>query len=115
MHAAASGGFLDIIEYLERRGADIHIKDNSNKDPLAYAKQNRRTVVIKYLQDKVDVHVLKTILESGIDILHMKGNNGVSPTIHTAAMGGQKETLKYLLDHGADINEPADVSYAVVL
>jgi len=98
LHSAADRGFLDIVKYLVKEGADIEARDIWNKTPLALAVEQGRFDIVKYL------------VKEGADI-NIEDKNGMTPLDlakkNKAKKANHKKVIKYLRSKGA--NETTDV------
>ncbi|KGO77047.1 NACHT nucleoside triphosphatase [Penicillium italicum] len=88
--AASEGGFLDIVQLLIQKGADISASDSFRETPLYVACENGHIEVVRLLLDK------------GADV-HYQGPFGYSP-MHNASSEGFSEIVLLLIDRGAYIN-----------
>lgn len=105
LHFAAKQGHQNIVALLLRRGAQVDVREGSNKyTPLHVATLNRHTSLISLL------------LKAGADI-NAQDENG-NTALHLAAKFGEIEVFKHLFFLGAnpDIannngDKPIDVNY----
>ena len=89
---AAAHGNLDAVDYLMQAGASVKdLADNSGVTPLMYAAANKKMDVVKLLLEK-----------GGVDIDAKHDNGGTA--LLEAATAGAVESLKFLMDHGADFD-----------
>ena len=49
LHAAVVAGELEVVEYLIKEGANTSLRDSKRRTPLARARQNRNTEMVKLL------------------------------------------------------------------
>ena len=95
MHLAAQGKSTFIVEYLLGKYKeikwDLNCIDNDGMYPLSYA--------IKFDQ----VEIVKLLLDSGFSKLSEKNRDNYKP-IHWAAIFNATESLKYLINLGANKN-----------
>ena len=99
VHSAASNGHVDILKYLKSRG---HSFDNSS---VIYASQAGQLGALKYLKSEgLSLHHSATshgaAFGGHLDILKYLKSEGVSfdaETCKTAARGGHRETLIWLM------------------
>ncbi len=47
---ASENGYLEVVKYLVENGADINIKDDTDKTALDVAKKEKETEIIEYLE-----------------------------------------------------------------
>ena len=65
LHAAATAGELRVAEYLIREGAKTSLRDSQGRTPLARARENRDTEMIKLLWSYRSPNGRKTVCGSG--------------------------------------------------
>jgi ankyrin repeat protein len=82
LHFAASGGNDDIVELLIKAGADINAKNKDGETPRDLSGHE------------------------GIAVL-LSNNGGIHGTLHGAAMLGDIDGIKKLMEGGADVNAKA--------
>ncbi|KAK7453253.1 hypothetical protein VKT23_011929 [Stygiomarasmius scandens] len=102
LHAAVEGTHLDIIEFLVENGADHKIRfGDEEKTLLHIAAEN----------DHVDL--IKPLLKKGMNIDVLSSNGETA--LHYAAAEGGLETVKFLVNRGANIRGryPIDMSVHV--
>lgn len=120
--AASQGGFLDIVQLLIQRGADIGASDSFRETPLYIACENGHIEVVRLLLDKgADVHhhnqfgwtpvntasdegfsdIVLLLVERGADI-NVPNESGETP-LYNSSWGGHSEVVRLLLEGGADI------------
>ncbi|KAI3854005.1 hypothetical protein MKX03_016510 [Papaver bracteatum] len=121
VHYAASGGRLNVLKYLiEEIRVDIHIKDGSGETPLSWAAIEGHLAAVVYLLQmganpgipndsnvtplhhvalKGHTDIIPLLLSKGINV--DVTNNFTSP-LQCAATFGRHDTVKFLLDHGAN-------------
>ncbi|MFN8578407.1 MAG: ankyrin repeat domain-containing protein [Candidatus Sericytochromatia bacterium] len=94
----------EVTELLLKYGADINIKNYTNKNN----NLNGNTILIQAVRKRFDIKTINYILEKGADI-NLSNNNGETP-LHTICMRITKSTskqdieiLETLLKYGADI------------
>lgn len=51
LHWACAGGYIEIVEYLLGRGADVNVKNRWDETPLMLAESNRRRWIVRMLRD----------------------------------------------------------------
>lgn len=92
LSAAAQGGFLDIVRFLdEEKNALLETKDSYDVQPLMWAAQNGQALVVNYLASKV----------TNVDTAHAGSR---STALMAAARCGFDEIVNILLDRGANVN-----------
>ena len=91
VHAAACGGFVDVLGCLVTRGADILAEDNDGYSVLHIAAQQGEINTIRYL-----IHAYPKLL-------HRKDNKGLNVVYH-AAKSGHTDVFKILLELGSDVS-----------
>lgn len=117
LNVAVRNGHLDIVKYLDEKGADIH---DRRDDILRQASENGRVEIVKYLLERgADVHtqndvtikiasqnghlnVIKYLVEKG----YIHTDNDVA--LRTASEHGHLNIVKYLVEHGADVHAEND-------
>ncbi|XP_043725377.1 potassium channel AKT1-like [Telopea speciosissima] len=121
LHIAASGGYENCVLLLLDYGADPNSRDAEGNVPLWEAIRERHDPVIKLLVDdganiysgdvgqftctaveQNDLNLLKDIVRYGGDVKLPKSNG--TTALHVAVCEGNAEIVKFLLDHGADID-----------
>lgn len=120
IHMAASNDRLDILRYLEQKGADLTLVDDEGENIASLAFRHEQKEVIEYIKSnhpellKVTnlkgmnlVHIAaemgnteftKTALEAGVDV-NSESENGTP--LELAVAWKQKSMVKYLLQNGA--------------
>jgi uncharacterized protein len=93
--AAVDGHFPEIVKYLLEKGADANGRDGDGISCLMYAACSGR------------VDITKLLLEAGADP-NASGNGKGQLPLCAAVMGGDRETIELLIEHGAaaDLKEP---------
>jgi ankyrin repeat protein len=91
LKVAAAHGYVDVIELLLKRGANINIVDEDGSTPLMYALLHENNNAVKIL------------VANGADVRRAGGIWGHTP-LHLAAMNGDPDIVKLLLERGARIN-----------
>ncbi|KAI3855882.1 hypothetical protein MKX03_011537 [Papaver bracteatum] len=121
IHFAASGGSVEVLKYLiEELKLEIDVKDGSGKTPLSRASIEGRLAAVEYLLEmganpeitdgsnctplhyaaiKGHKEILSLFLSKGSNVDVM--NDFVSP-LQYAATFGDHDSVKILLDHGAN-------------
>ncbi|MCL2284176.1 MAG: ankyrin repeat domain-containing protein [Fibromonadales bacterium] len=131
--AAAKGGTVDDVRYfVEKKGININVKNNTDWTPSHFAQCNSNVEVLKYLISKgADVNAktkateaetdvtplhaaifggkvdfVKVLISAGADV-NVKTDDGLTP-LHVAAMEGYVEIAKILISSGAKLNETSN-------
>ena len=121
LHLAALHGYLDIVKWLIKKGANVNAKNRKEHTALHLAVHNAHKEVIRYLiQQGADINatehegdtplawaaykrqieVVKQLIELGANI-HSQNNFGNTP-LHWAAEKGYTDIVKLLIDYGAN-------------
>ncbi|KAL1632792.1 hypothetical protein SLS56_003282 [Neofusicoccum ribis] len=90
LHAAASGGYIGVAEYLLDMGVDVQVEYKQGFTPLHEASQEKQTEMIVFL------------LDHGADI-SSKQHDGRQP-LHIAADHGHVGVMDVLLARGASVS-----------
>ena len=92
LHLAAAYARPKFVDLFLKHGANKYLKDGRNKTPLQYAQTGIETTVMEYYdKDKMENYIkVRALLQN--------------PLIINAAVNGQVEEVKSLLDLGADVN-----------
>ncbi|WP_373998322.1 ankyrin repeat domain-containing protein [Bdellovibrio bacteriovorus] len=119
---AASSGQIDVVKFLLSKKADVTIKDKDQKTALYYALTNEQPEVSKALIEanaplndlnelgdnaltlasSLNDHATMKVLLAKDSTLVNKGNSEGKTPLMEAARHGNAETIKILLDAGAD-------------
>ena len=129
LHAAASHGQLEVIEYLIRKGANVNLQNDGETILLTAAYQGQSQVLEILIANGADINhkrfrgasalheavanvsgenvtgkiaVLETLLSHGIDI-EVADEDGHT-ALHCAALYGNLVMVKILIINGADVN-----------
>ncbi len=115
---AAEAGYLDIVEYLIKKGADVHAV---NDRALRFAAREGHLAVVQYLVSQgANIHAyddaavnfaathgrlatVKYLVEQGADV-----HAGDDIAVRMAAEKGHLDVVKYLVSEGADIHAQND-------
>ncbi|CAI7614169.1 unnamed protein product [Penicillium viridicatum] len=92
LFAASKCGFLDIVQLLIQKGADIGARGSFRETPLYIACENGH------------IEVVRLLLEKGADVHHCN-QFGWTP-VNTASDEGFSDIVLLLVERGADINAP---------
>ncbi|XP_062578123.1 uncharacterized protein LOC134240021 [Saccostrea cucullata] len=115
---ASSKGYLDIVEELIKLRADVNLCDGNGASSLCYAAQSGHLEIVKYLlQNNADVNVGASCLSYAskgghLDVVEFlidkmdvnKVNDICDPPLHCASGQGHVGIVKYLVEHGAEVN-----------
>ncbi|XP_031553067.1 histone-lysine N-methyltransferase EHMT1-like isoform X2 [Actinia tenebrosa] len=102
VHAAAAGGFLDIITCLKMSGGDLDVLDYDMRTPLFDAVENNRIKTVIYL------------IDAGAS-LRVKDQGGMT-LLHVAARRGHDEIIRILLDSKKfNINQKDDGGWTAIM
>ncbi len=96
LHIALHCKDKDALEILAKHGADFTITDNYGRTPLFMAVELEHLELILFLLELDDEPSRTAGIRS-----EMQGYNGASP-LHLAALKGNLDIVKVLVDHGAD-------------
>lgn len=123
LHIAASHGHTQLLAILLKAGALPNIRDKNNKQAIDYAVDAGQIESVRILTDPDNITVAASTPEPKTHPLHWAAQNGDLATLkrqlkhtdinhpqgeyqwtalHMAAIGGAIETIKLLLDKGAD-------------
>jgi len=127
LHAAVSGGHLDIVEFLIAAGANVDAQNNQKATPLHLAcYDGHRDIAEKLISHGANIEarfangttplfwtvpgghtaVFELLVKKGADI-GVKVDNGAN-LLHSVAMHGQKDMAEILIEKGADVNRRSD-------
>ena len=95
LHYAASEGHAKNVEALLRLGANPDITNVTGQTPLHLASQEGKTKAVEALLRNPGLHKL-------VDNVDTRYNN---TALHHATLNGHKNTVKFLIDSGAKIDE----------
>jgi ankyrin repeat protein len=123
IHAAASGGHVDILQLLQGHGADLGSRNKHGETPLHGASWSGKLDAGQCLLDLgADVNArneddwtplfhavfhgytefARMLLERGA-VIDARSVFGSSP-LHAAVRGGEVQAVRLLLEHGAEVN-----------
>lgn len=97
---AAEKGNVEIISLLLKAGANVNHRQKSD-DPK-FAANNGTTPLISAIMPNASAEVVHTLVRAGADV-NAKADNGLS-AILKAAMQGNVDAVKALIEHKADVN-----------
>ncbi len=89
--AAIKNGCTPVAELLIERGADVHAEMNTPGSPLILAASRGKSRLVDLLT------------KAGASINQKAGEMG-TPLISWAVIGGNRQVVRSLLEHGADVN-----------
>ena len=93
LHYACLWGYLELVDALVKRGADINIRGTDQQTPLHVACIHN---------NDNNVSIVKILLDNGADI-NAKNTDGRTP-LHEACYNGDMDLALFLMDSGADIH-----------
>eukprot|EP01130_Rhizamoeba_saxonica_P012440 TRINITY_DN5247_c0_g1_i1.p1 TRINITY_DN5247_c0_g1~~TRINITY_DN5247_c0_g1_i1.p1 ORF type:complete len:1393 (-),score=361.44 TRINITY_DN5247_c0_g1_i1:42-4220(-) len=121
LHLAAAEGKLEIVKYLVEKGADVHAIDRWGNSPMTDAVASGQSDVVEYLRQyggsfdksgaasdvcdaaqKNNIPLLEKYIKAGVDI--NIGDYDKRTALHIAASEGHLEAVKFLIEHGANVN-----------
>ncbi|KAI3894450.1 hypothetical protein MKX03_021470, partial [Papaver bracteatum] len=123
IHYAAAGGRVDVLKYLiEEMGLYVDVKDDTGGTSLCDAAIEGRLAAVEYLLEmgaNPEItddsnctplhHVAREGNKDAIPLLLSKGmnvdvTNDIGSPLQYATLAGKHDTVKVLLDHGANPN-----------
>lgn len=123
---AAKDGNLRLVKALEKRGQDINLEDDTGVSVLDIAEDKKRTDVVAYLKSRGAKNGSHNITDSYVKALATKKPNlilakeimkkGLNPNakydscpmLYITVRFGDMEMIKWLVEHGAKVNEEDD-------
>jgi ankyrin repeat protein len=90
LHFAAWKGHKDIVQYLIKKGTDIHAQDSDGSTPLYWAANFGHEEIVTAL------------IQNGAEV-NSKNNFGITP-LHRAAFKGHTDIVKLFIEKGSEIN-----------
>ena len=114
LHGAASSGMSEAIPLLVEAGADLEALDNGNRTPLHLAISGFRPEAAMALlacgakpdlvarAQRIRPEWVGQFLDKYPEVVNISGPAGNRP-LHYAAMKGQKDIVRLLLERGADV------------
>ncbi|CAM1295422.1 DAPK1 (predicted) [Pycnogonum litorale] len=90
VHIAAGLGQLEILKYIQTKGANIHLLDNNGDSAMCWAARQGHSSVINFLVSE-DV------------VVHMHNKAGET-ALHIASRYGHSEAVQALCAAGSDVN-----------
>lgn len=114
---------IEILKLLVDKGADVNLKDNKGNPPIYSAFYNGNNNAVEYLllhgstnsdeynnlnihyaSETASIYLLDSILSSNSNLVNIPNKLGQTP-LHIAIVFGKNiKTVKYLIDHGANVN-----------
>ncbi|KAG1714864.1 Death-associated protein kinase 1 [Nymphon striatum] len=123
VHIAAGVGHLDILKFLQSKGADINLLDNNGDSTICWAARQGHSHIIKYLvSEDVSVHTRNKADETALHIAARYGHSDAIQTLcavgcdvnaydehgetslHIAVWHGFPKIVYVLCQHGANVN-----------
>lgn len=108
LHRAVQHGYVDSVELLIERGADIHAPDIRNSNALIHAAAGTPwnpdgTYVVQCNRGTTDnmLHIARLLLEKGADV-DMQDIDGRTP-MHHAVLAGAEAMVRLLLEFTPDL------------
>ncbi|XP_048587555.1 histone-lysine N-methyltransferase EHMT2 isoform X2 [Nematostella vectensis] len=102
LHAAAAGGYLDILKVLRMVGGDVDVLDYDMRTPMFNAVEEHQIQAFEYLS------------KAGAS-LRAKDQGGMT-LLHVAARRGHTDLISLLLNTGAfDINQKDDGGWTAIM
>ena len=87
LHYACVRGHIDVVEFLIKKGANLHVKDNDEFSPLHFATGSGHKEVVSLLVSK------------GAKV-NAKERRGITP-LHLASSAGHTDIARLMLSNGA--------------
>ena len=124
LHWAARGVHFEVVKYLVENGAEINARDNNNITPIFSITSRNHAEALKYLIDRgADINVvdnqkagplhyaaegglnemIKILIDNNAE-LELENSRGRTPLIVAARENASLETIKILIEYGANIN-----------
>jgi len=108
-----------IVRYLIEHGANVNYKSNGNQTALSIACKNENESIIKYLIDNgADVNVKSTYYKFGnlftycsLGMKYDEYEELTTTPLIIACKNEDESIIKYLVEHGANINEKCNTLY----
>lgn len=100
LHMVVASDHMEGIKYLLRKGFDVHAVDNRG-----------RTLLHTAAQKNVQAHVILFLIQQGLDP-NARDHAGMTP-LHCAAQGDALESIKCLVENGAEVKGYLDADMRV--
>ena len=114
LHYAVDGGSLEVVEYLIKHGAQVNVANRYGYTPLDEATTFAKTDIVALLKKARATHgrgfSIKVAPTAGWYAAPVN-----PPDILTAAREGQTETVRLLLDRGANIEAENNIGWTVLI
>ena len=121
-HTAVRNGHLSLVELIDDSGADMDMRDKSEKTPFDLAQEYRKLDITGFLAKRSGNLCSLDIVSSATskagsrdslpdDIVEQNIGGGKlsddeeSDSLHNASVNGRIDVVQRLLDRGADLNE----------
>ncbi|XP_062575297.1 putative ankyrin repeat protein RF_0381 [Saccostrea cucullata] len=115
---ASSKDYFEILEELIKRRANVNQCDRNGNTPLCYASKSGHLRTVKFLlENDADINVGASCLSSAckgghLDVVEFlidkvdvnQFDNICDPPLHCASGQGHLGIVKYLVEHGAEVN-----------
>ena len=109
LFAACVGGHLEVVKYLIENGANINQSDKWGKTPLFVACEKGNKATVKYLiEHGADVNQSDNTGQTPLSVAkteEIKNLLRVQIPLVMACANENKATVKYLIEHGANVNQ----------
>ncbi|KAK1600670.1 ankyrin repeat-containing domain protein [Colletotrichum navitas] len=103
LHSAAKNSTYLLVQYLLDRGADPNVRDKQGQTPLFMACH---PVDKNGKKSKVDVKVIRALMEQGADPIIIGAKKSGSTPVHELAMSGNAEELEIVAKAAKSVNLP---------
>lgn len=101
LHYACAGGYYEVCEFLIKSGAKVNIADYKNWTPLHIAvTKMHKEIAELLLKNQANIYAL---LPHALP--PNRGKRTLSMSIHYAAIKGDKEMTKLLIEYGANVDD----------
>ncbi|WP_342224629.1 ankyrin repeat domain-containing protein [Spiroplasma endosymbiont of Asaphidion curtum] len=104
LHYAAAKGYTEIVKLLLEHGSDINANTSNRRTALHVAAENGHTDVVKLLISKTKEQFNNVDNVEFKNFINAKDSNGLTPLYFCNKLDNNVETVKLLLDNGADVN-----------
>jgi ankyrin repeat protein len=110
--AAATAGGSEVVKMLLDKGARVDVRDNIEPVPVLFTGGGKSTPLAEAGRTG-DLASIRMLVAAGADINACSAQKVSALT--EAALYGRRDVVKWLLDHGAAVNEPVTVLQVPVL